>query len=173
MYDIFICSLDGRKLKIQINNNTTILEIKNKLYKFNNIIPERQKMIFCGRALGNNETMESIGVLLHTNIHIVYADEYQHWKKFRYKSSSNSHSNVKCIVNGIKMSQTKLNYFKKILKHTCTVFYTNTILKQHDLTGNSIPYSLENDEILYLTDQITSIFTYLRTNNSLYMNHYN
>ena len=42
MYDIFICSLDGRKLKIQVNDNTTILEIKNKLYKFNNIIPETE-----------------------------------------------------------------------------------------------------------------------------------
>ena len=128
-------------------------------------------MIFCGRALDNNETMKSVGVLFHTNIHIVYEDEYQHWKKFHYRSNNNQ-SNNQSIVNGIKMSQVKLNYFKKIFKYTKTVFYINTILKQHDLTGNNIPYSLENDEILYLTDQPTDIFAYLCKYNSLYINHH-
>ena len=165
MYDIFICSLDGKKLKINVEDDTTVYEKKNKLYKLNNIIPERQKMIYCGSVLGNNETMKSANIILYTNIHIVYQDEYEYWKGLRISKKTTIIPNIK---RGKQISYVKLSYLKKMLKSIKTSFYVNTILLQHNLSGDTILYSNENNKITYLTDQPTSVYKYLCLENPLY-----
>lgn len=165
MYDIFICS-KRKKLRISVDDETTVHKIKKKLYNFNNIIPERQKMIFHGRTLKNNETMKSANIIPNTTIHMVFVDEYKYWKKSIIVKKTIDNPNIK---RRKQISISRLNYIKKILKESKTSFFVNTILLQNDLNGDTVLYSNENNQITFLMNKPTSIYKYLCLTNPLYV----
>jgi hypothetical protein len=55
---IFIKNLLGNTIIIDINSTNTILDIKNKIYEKDEILPEYQRLTFKGKELYDARTLE-------------------------------------------------------------------------------------------------------------------
>ena len=55
---IFVKNLLGNTIIIDINSNNTILDIKNKIYEKDEILPEYQRLTFKGKELYDARTLE-------------------------------------------------------------------------------------------------------------------
>jgi ubiquitin len=55
---IFVKNLLGNTILIDINSTNTILDIKNKIYEKDEILPDYQRLIFKGKELYDARTLE-------------------------------------------------------------------------------------------------------------------
>lgn len=55
---IFVKNLLGNTIIIDINSTNTILDIKNKIYEKDEILPEHQRLTFKGKELYDARTLE-------------------------------------------------------------------------------------------------------------------
>ena len=65
-------------INISIEPTKTIIQLKEEIKKKINIIIERQRLIFAGRLLQNEETCELLAD--STCIHLLIIDETKYWK---------------------------------------------------------------------------------------------
>ncbi len=65
-------------INIRIEPTKTIIQLKEEIKKKINIIIERQRLIFAGRLLQNEETCELLAD--STCIHLLIIDETKYWK---------------------------------------------------------------------------------------------
>ena len=62
MNQIFVKSLDGCTLMLDISPHETIADIKDKIYGKNGVSPNRQRLVFAGKNLCDALTLSDYGV---------------------------------------------------------------------------------------------------------------
>ena len=64
---IFVRSVDGKLIGLEVEKSTSILELKNQLATLEGIAPEDQRILFTTQEINDEITMESIDVTEGSN----------------------------------------------------------------------------------------------------------
>ena len=78
---LLIITLAGQQYSIEIDTSQNVLKLKEELAKIIDIIPERQKIIYCGHMLENDGILDSYDLQTQTQLHLVIIDEKKYWEK--------------------------------------------------------------------------------------------
>jgi len=68
---LFITSLDGCVSTVWINNQTSVLEIKEQISETRGLSIEQQRLIFAGHLLENERLVMSYDICGSTTIHLI------------------------------------------------------------------------------------------------------
>lgn len=71
--EISIKLLNGRVLKLEVEPTDKILTIKEKLQEIEGIDPEQQRLVFAGRQLQDDKTVEEVKIKSGTAINLLLA----------------------------------------------------------------------------------------------------
>jgi len=68
---IFIKTLQGKSITLEVSDNDTILSIKDKINEIEGIPSDQQRLIFAGKQLEDNNTISDYGIQADSSIHLV------------------------------------------------------------------------------------------------------
>lgn len=68
---IFIKTLQGKTLTIDVSDTDTIQSIKNKIFDKEGIPIDQQRLVFNGKQLEDNQTIADYNIQADSNIHLV------------------------------------------------------------------------------------------------------
>jgi ubiquitin len=68
---IFVKTLTGKSIAIDVESNESIPSVKAKIFEQEQIPVDQQRLIFAGKQLEDDGTLEDYGVVADSNIHLV------------------------------------------------------------------------------------------------------
>lgn len=68
---IFIKTLTGKSISLNINDRTLVSEVKKMIQDEEGIRTEEQRLIFCGKQLEDDQTMVNYNVSEGSIVHLV------------------------------------------------------------------------------------------------------
>lgn len=76
---IYISTLRGDTLTFEIDPSETISSLKEKLYKKEGVIPERQRIIYSGIQMQDDKSIDYYHLCNKTTLHFVTLNEKKYW----------------------------------------------------------------------------------------------
>ena len=135
---IFVKTLTGKIIALQVEASDTIVEVKKKFEEKEDIIPERQKLIYAGSQLGDERTLSDYNIQNFSRLHVVY-----YWASvipvliktpngntitLKIREYCDTVQNIKAMIQereGIPSDQQKLLHGSVQLKDEHTLFHYN------------------------------------------------
>ena len=71
MWQLFIKTLTGETIDIKVSPNDSIKKIKEEIDKKKNILPRNQKLMFNGKELNDNGTINEYNIENNSTIHLI------------------------------------------------------------------------------------------------------
>lgn len=71
MYPVFVVSLKGKTIKIEVEENFTVLNLKQSIEKKENISVGEQRIFFCGKQLEDIHSLTYYNVSRDSTLHLL------------------------------------------------------------------------------------------------------
>jgi ubiquitin len=68
---VFVKALTGKNITLEVNPEDTIERLKQKIQEREGIPPSEQRLIFSGKQLEDNKTIQDYNIQKDTTIHLV------------------------------------------------------------------------------------------------------
>lgn len=70
-FQIQIKSINGKTRTIEVEKTDTVMQIKEKIQDKEGILPTEQRLIYAGKNLEDNRTMEDYNITTDSTLHLV------------------------------------------------------------------------------------------------------
>ena len=70
-YQIYVITLSGKTMVLEVEDTTTILQLKNMIEEKENIKTHEQRIFYCGKQLENPHTMSFYNLTQHNTLHLL------------------------------------------------------------------------------------------------------
>lgn len=68
---VFIKTLTGKSITLDVSDTDTMLSVKKKIHEKDGIAVEKQRLVFAGKELTDEDTFLSAGIQKDSTIHLI------------------------------------------------------------------------------------------------------
>jgi hypothetical protein len=139
-----LATLTGHIYHINFDTNKTIIEFKKEISKKIDIIPERQKIIFCGKVLENDKSVDTYNVQRHTKLHLIIIDEREYWEEKFNKMIENQGKQIDDKMKNVALLNKKI---RQVLKEHVKLLTTDITVKTSTVNDKSSEITKSNPKL--------------------------
>ena len=149
---IYVKTLTGNPVTIDVTPSTTVLEVKQKMYTKALILPSRQRLIYGGSVLEDGKTLSACNIQSQSTLTLVVSNRDAIPINIAMPSGKSITLNVQ-ISDKVSVLQDKIRAVEGIAPSQQNLFFNGRALNDDDLLSD---YGIQRESKLYLVRGRTS-----------------
>ena len=149
---IYVKTLTGNPVTIDVTPSTTVLEVKQKMYTKALILPSRHRLIYGGSVLEDGKTLSSCNIQSQSTLMLVVSNRDAIPINIEMPSGKSIALNVQ-ISDKVSVLQDKIRAVEGIAPSQQNLFFNGRALNDDNVLSD---YGIQRESKLYLVRDRTS-----------------
>ena len=149
---IYVKTLTGNPVTIDVSPSTTVLEVKQKMMVKEGILPARQRLIYGGSVLEDGKTLSSCNIQSQSTLMLVVSNRDAIPINIEMPSGKSIALNVQ-ISDKVSVLQDKIRAVEGIAPSQQNLYFNGRAMNDDDLLSD---YGIQRESKLYLVRGRTS-----------------